>query len=542
MSLKEPTTTERKRIVTMVFNPDENKGQNLPRLELRKKRVAAYARVSTEQDEQQNSYEAQIEYYSGYIKSKPEWEFVRIYSDEGISGTSYKNRDGFNEMIKDAMSGKIDLILTKSISRFSRNTVDSLSITRQLKSAGVEVYFEKENISSMDAQAELLFTIMSSIAQEESRSISENVRWGKQRSMEAGKVSLPWSAFLGYEKGPDGLPKIVEEEAAIVRRIYQLYIDGCSFQRIADTLSAEGIKTPKGKDVWSVSTVQNILTNEKYKGDARLQKTFTVDFLSKEVRKNTGERKQWYIHDSHDAIISPEAFELVQREIERRCSRKGTFYDSPFTNKIICGDCGGYYGHRVWHSTDPYKKHIWRCGEKYHGSKVCRTPKFEDYEMERAFLKVANSLLVKKNNYVAEYEALFSPLIANTDAMKSRLEMLQIEYSDILDQAEKLVHDNAIKSKDQEKYQAYFNAMDAKIKAKVAEIETLEKEIADSCVRKENISIFLKALEGTDTLLTKFDSALWHRLVDYVTITPEGKLIFKLRNGQEMIVLLEEVR
>ena len=161
--------------------------------------------------------------------------------------------------------------------------------------------------------------------------------------------------------------------------------------------------------------------------------------------------------------------------------------------------------------------------------------------MERAFLKVANNLLVKKNNYVAEYEALFSPLFANTDALKSRLEMLQIEYSDILDQAEKLVHDNAIKSKDQEKYQADFNAMDAMIKAKAGEIETLEKEIADSGVRKENISIFLNALEGTDTLLTKFDSALWNRLVDYVTITPEGKLFFKLRNGQEMIVLLEEV-
>lgn len=202
-------------------------------------------------------------------------------------------------MIQDAMEGKTDLILTKSISRFARNTVDALTITRQLKAEGIEVYFEKENISSMDSQAELIFTIMSSIAQEESRSISENVRWGIKRSMEAGKFSLPWKHLLGFERGPDGLPQIVEEEAKIVRSIYRDYLNGKSLLGIAKELTAHHVKTPCGRDKWSPETIRNILTNEKYKGDAVLQKTYTVDFLSKEVRRNNGERKQWYIRDSH---------------------------------------------------------------------------------------------------------------------------------------------------------------------------------------------------------------------------------------------------
>ena len=313
MALRSPTA-ERKRIVTVVYNPEQEKENSLEAHPLRKKRVAAYARVSTEQDEQQSSYENQIEYYTGYIKSKPEWEFVDIYSDEGITGTNLKKRSGFNRMIEDAMNGKIDLILTKSISRFSRNTVDSLSVTRQLKAKGVEVYFEKENISSMDPQAELLFTILSSIAQEESRSISENVRWGKQRSMEAGKFSLAWSSFLGYKKGPDGLPEIVEEEAETVRKIYQMYLDGDSFKTIAEELTRQRVKTPMDKDVWSASTIRSILTNEKYIGDAIFGKTYSDSNFKRHI--NHGEREMYYVKNHHDAIVSREVFEAANRILE----------------------------------------------------------------------------------------------------------------------------------------------------------------------------------------------------------------------------------
>ena len=305
-----------KRKLTLVFAPPNTNKSDPSRA--KKKRVAAYARVSTELDSQKNSYEAQIAYYSDFINKNPAWEFVEVYADEGVSGTNYKNRTELNRMLVDAISGRIDLILTKSISRFARNTVDALTLTRNLTQTGIEVFVEKENISSMDSSAELIFTIMSSIAQEESRSLSENIRWRIERNMEAGKITLPYKSFLGYDRGPDGLPKINEHEAKIVRRIYRDYLAGASLRMIASSLTAEGIKAPRGGDKWSPETVRNILTNEKYKGDARLQKTYTVDFLSKEVRKNHGERKQYYIKDSHDAIISEKIFEKVQLELPRR--------------------------------------------------------------------------------------------------------------------------------------------------------------------------------------------------------------------------------
>ncbi|MBQ6130358.1 recombinase family protein [Candidatus Saccharibacteria bacterium] len=282
------------------------------------RRVAAYARVSTELDAQANSYAAQILYYKTYIKSRPNWRFVGLFADKGVSGTSYKRRPGFNQMLEAAFSGNIDLILTKSISRFARNTVDALIVTRRLKSLGVEVFFEKENISSLDPTSELVFTIMSSIAQEESRSISENVRWGIARRMEAGKVVLPYKNFLGYDRGADGRPKINEPEAKIVRRIYDDFLNGYTYRGIARALTAEHVPSPRQKTHWSPETVRHILTNEKYQGDALFQKTYTVDFLTHEIRKNHGERKQYYYRNSHPAIVSRSTFARVQSEIARR--------------------------------------------------------------------------------------------------------------------------------------------------------------------------------------------------------------------------------
>lgn len=209
-----------------------------------KKRVAAYARVSTDSEEQLTSYEAQVDHYTRYIKGKDEWEFVEVYTDEGISATNTKHRDGFKRMIQDALDGKIDLILTKSVSRFARNTVDSLTTVRQLKERGVEIYFEKENIYTLDSKGELLITIMSSLAQEESRSLSENVKWGQRKRFADGKVALPYKQFLGYEKGEDALPKIVEKEAAVVRLIYSLFLEGKTPHGIAKHLTQSGIPTP----------------------------------------------------------------------------------------------------------------------------------------------------------------------------------------------------------------------------------------------------------------------------------------------------------
>lgn len=257
-----------------------------------KRRVAGYARVSTEQEEQQTSYAAQVDYYTKYIKKHGEWEFVKVYTDEGISATNTKHRDGFNQMIKDALDGKIDLIITKSVSRFARNTVDSLSTIRKLKEHNVECYFEKEQIWTFDGKGELLITIMSSLAQEESRSISENVTWGHRKRMADGKVSLPYSSFLGYKKGEDGLPKIVPEEAEIIRFIYRSFLEGMTTYSIAKALMYRGVLSPSGKEKWYASTVESILTNEKYKGSALLQKSFTTDFLTKKKKINEGEVPQ----------------------------------------------------------------------------------------------------------------------------------------------------------------------------------------------------------------------------------------------------------
>ena len=356
----------------------------------RKKRVAAYARVSTEQDEQQSSYEAQVGFYTRHIKSNPDWEFVEVFADRGITGTNTKNRENFNRMIDLALNGGIDIILTKSISRFARNTVDTLQTVRELKAVGVEVRFEKENLHTFDPKCEMMLTIMSSLAQEESCSISENVRWGKQKSMRDGKVSLAYSRFLGYKKGADGRPEIVEEEAAIIRKIYDLFLSGKTINEIAAILTNMGVLTPAGRTKWSVSTVRSILSNEKYKGEALLQKTFTVDYLTKEVRKNNGEVPSVRVRNSHEPIIEPEVFDRVQSMLATSAKRRAKVRTKlPFAGKLICGDYGSFYGHKVWRLRSTGERYnVWYCNHKYDGDRACESPRLRDEEVKAAFEKM----------------------------------------------------------------------------------------------------------------------------------------------------------
>src|SRR5665647_245391 len=302
-----------------------------------KKRVAAYARVSTDYEEQLSSYEAQVDYYTRHIQENPEWVYVEVYTDEGISATSTKKRDGFNRMISDALAGKIDLILTKSVSRFARNTVDSLTTVRQLKEKGVEIYFEKENIWTLDSKGELLITIMSSLAQEESRSISENCIWGQRKRFADGKVTVPFNRFLGYDRGEDGNLVVNSEQATTVRRIYGMFLQGMTPFGIASKLTADSVLSPGGKERWNAGSVRSILTNEKYRGDALLQKSYTVDFLTKKKKVNEGEIPQYYVKNNHPAIITPEVFEMVQRELERRVQSRGRHSGvHQFSGRIKC--------------------------------------------------------------------------------------------------------------------------------------------------------------------------------------------------------------
>lgn len=352
----------------------------------KRRRTAAYARVSTDHEDQQTSYEAQVSYYTSYIKSRPDMEFVNVYTDEGISGTSTAHREGFRQMISDAMAGKIDLIITKSVSRFARNTVDSLTTIRQLKEHKVECYFEKENIRTFDSKGELLLTIMASLAQEESRSISENCVWGQRKRFADGKVTVPFSRFLGYDRGEDGNLVVNRKEAELVREIYQMFLDGVSPYSIAKRLTERKIPSPGGKDRWYKGTIINILSNEKYKGDALLQKVYTTDYLTKRKKLNAGEVPQYYVEGNHEAIIPEDIFERAQAELERR--RKS---DKPsaadFLPRIICGSCGRAYSAKVWHSTNRYKRTIWQCENK-----DCNTPHLVEEEIRLIFVRAVRQI------------------------------------------------------------------------------------------------------------------------------------------------------
>ena len=362
-----------------------------------KLRVAAYCRVSTDSDEQINSYEAQKRYYTQLISENTEWAFGGLFADEGISGTSMKNRTEFNRMLAACKRGRIDMILVKSISRFARNTVDCLESIRKLRALGISVKFEKENIDSLTEPSEFMIALHSSFAQAESESISKNVTWGIRKSMEAGNVPMQYSTLLGYRKGADGLPEIVPEEAETVRQIYRKYLGGASLQQIKTHLEAKEILTARGGTIWSVSAIRNILTNEKYIGDALLQKTFTADCISKKVYKNNGELPMYYVENHHPAIIPKVVFQKVQEEIARRSSKRKTMKKSAkteqgkysakyaLTERLVCGECGSPYKRCTW-TQRGQKRIVWRCvsrleyGRKYcHNSPTIDEPELHDH-------------------------------------------------------------------------------------------------------------------------------------------------------------------
>lgn len=337
-------------------------------------RVAAYARVSTGHEDQQSSLVAQTEYYKKLISERPGWQFVQVYVDDGVSGLRTERREGFNCMIEDCLAGAIDLVLTKSISRFARNTVDSVSTIRKLKEKGIAVYFEKENIYTMDSKGEFLLTIMSSLAQEESRSISENVTWGQRKRLADGKTSLAYSRFLGYDKGKEKYEMVVNEEQAVtVRRIFFMFLQGYTAHSISKILTDEGIPTPGGRNVWYARTIQSILQNEKYKGDALLQKEFTVDFLTKKLKKNEGELPQYYVKEDHEPIISPWLFDYVQKRLKERGDVPGRYSGvTVLSSKLECGVCGSMYTPRPWHSTS-YNNLVWQCRNRTKKGPKCPT-------------------------------------------------------------------------------------------------------------------------------------------------------------------------
>ena len=478
-----------------------------------KRRVCGYARVSTDLEEQVTSYQAQIKYYTDYIQSNPAWVFVGLYSDEGISATSTKNRDGFNTMVKDALDGKIDLILTKSISRFARNTVDSLTTIRKLKEKGVEVYFEKENIYTLDSKGELLITLMSSLSQEESRSISENTTWGKRRMMAEGKHSVGYSTFLGYDKGEDGKLVVNKKEAKVIQLIYNLFLKGLSFYQIKKELERRQIKAPFGGSRWHQGVIQGMLTNEKYMGDALLQKYYTVDFLSHKRRKNKGEVPQYYIEGDHEPIISKEMFKAVQNELaERQENIKKYVGTNMITRKLVCGKCGGVMRRKLYHSTDKYKGFRYRCANRYEGTRDCDMRIVKEEYIKEEFVKAVNEVIKNKKGIIDEAKKILDKL-DNVDELKKELTKKEEKMQEISIQVDKLLNSNANRSQDQEKFNAEYKKLELEHTKVKNEAEALEKEIEYKTARKIKLECVIKAYKHSK-IITEFSEDLWNGLLD----------------------------
>lgn len=377
--------------------------------------MAAYCRVSTDQEEQLLSYENQLEYYTGYINNNPLYQIAGIYADEGISGTNTKKRDEFNKMISDCRAGKIDMIITKSISRFARNTLDCLNYVRELKELGIGIIFEKENINTLDAKGEVLLTILSSLAQDESRSISENSTWGIRRRFEKGQHKMSTKRFLGYDTDEDGKLVINQKQAAIVKRLYHEFLSGKTVDYIKRIFEQEGVVNWDGTTKWQVTTLQSMLENEKYKGDAILQKSYTTDFLTKKRVMNQGEIQKFYIEDDHEAIIEPWIWECVQLEIERRKryleehgtkSYSNNTEKNPFASKIICGECNKVFTRKGWRSSTGETRKVWQCSERYKvkGVMGCANRHVEESTLEKAFVMAWNGILENEEYFLRKWE------------------------------------------------------------------------------------------------------------------------------------------
>ena len=519
-----------------VIPATKDKFTALPTASIAKRRVAAYARVSTDSDEQFTSYEAQIDYYTQYIKKRDDWEFVKVYTDEGISGTNTKRREGFNEMVADALAGKIDLIVTKSVSRFARNTVDSLVTVRKLKEHHVEVFFEKENIYTFDSKGELLITIMSSLAQEESRSISENVTWGQRKRFADGKVTMPFKNFLGYDRGEGGVPVINEKEAEVVRMIYRLFLEGKTAAGICKHLMSLGIPTPGGKTKWVQGTVMSILQNEKYKGDALLQKKFTVDFLTKKQKVNEGEVPQYYVEGSHPVIITAMDFDRVQAEIARR-QRLGRSYSgsSIFASKLICGDCGGFYGKKVWHSTDAYRREIWRCNGKFSGEAKCETPSLTTEGIQQMFLKAYNQLMGSREQVIQACEVMRS-IASNCTELDASIDALNEEIQVVAGLVNQCIKENATTQQSQEEYSKKYNRLVKRYEKAVDQLKKATTERENRMQRDRELRIFIGSIKEQPLVLETWDERLWLTLLETATVHADNRITFRFKDGTDIEV------
>lgn len=514
--------------------------------DIRKKslRVAPYCRVSTNSEEQLDSYQAQIEYYTEKIAAQPEWTMVDMFADEGKTATSTKKRKDFLRMIKACEKGKVDLVITKSVSRFCRNTLDGLDYVRKLKRMGVGVFFEKENVNTLYMDNEMILTFMMSQAQAESESMSGNIRWGHRKNFKDGKVYYHYAGFLGYRKGEDDLPEIDPEEAEIVRRIFSRYLVGHSVAKIITDLEADGIKTVRGHKKWNDGVIRGMLKNEKYIGDALLQKTYIADLFTRQSKKNNGELPQYYVHDCHPAIIDKLTFQRVQEEMARRSSLKKVSataktelakYSGKYvlTELLSCGNCGSPYRRVTWTRPEG-KKIVWRCINRLeNGKKFCKdAPTLEESRIHAAVVCAMNEMFSLKTMKALLQDSILSALSAKGG--ETSIAVIESRLSELREQQYKLLQLAAAVGADSTQYDEELNKVSMEFSALVARRNELEKNQQDIAQADKRAEQIVAELETVDTGITSFDEITVRQLVSAIRVLNEEKLLIRFKDGTEI--------
>lgn len=540
MPTTEIQTTKKVRVIPATINTDMQIKDTYRQL-----RVAAYCRVSTKQDEQLNSYEVQKRHYTERINSEPDWTLVDIFADKGITGTSVRKRDEFNRMIRYCKKGKIDMIITKSIARFARNTVDCLQHTRMLKELGVDVYFEEQGIHSKQPGAEFYITIYGSIAQSESENISANVKWGKAQSAKEGKVSFHYKNFLGYRQGDDGNPEIEPEEAKTVKLIYERYLMGDSLVGIAKRLEKMNILSPSGKEKWQSSTVRSILTNEKYKGDAIINKTYITDCLSKKVKTNNGERPKYYVEDNHPAIIDAGTFGRVQEELARRASKnkvkqKGTKteqgrYSSKYalTELLVCGECKTPYRRCTW-TKNGTKKIVWRCINRLdYGKKYCHnSPSVEESALQSAIMNAIMDTAMKNKDIMKILKLHIGMVLNKNDTIDNSLDIqmriaeIDAEFTEML----KAVSAETAENFDENRVKELMDEK-SELQQRLCEI-ALEKEKHETM--QSRLDDMYLILDGLKNHPINYDDSIVRQLLECVVVESKNKIKVVFKDGYEV--------
>ena len=507
-------------------------------------RVAPYCRVSTSSEEQLDSYQAQIEYYTEKIAAQQEWTMVDMFADEGKTATSTKKRKDFLRMIKACEKGKVDLIITKSVSRFCRNTLDGLDYVRRLKRMGVGVFFEKENVNTLYMDNEMILTFMMSQAQAESESMSGNIRWGHRKNFKDGKVYFHYAGFLGYRRGENNLPEIDPEEAEIVRRIFSRYLIGHSVAKIIADLEADGIKTARGHKKWNDGVIRGMLRNEKYMGDALLQKTYIADLFTRQTKKNTGELPQYYVENSHPAIIDRLTFQRVQEEMARRSSLKKVSaaaktelakYSGKYvlTELLSCGNCGSPYRRVTWTRPEG-KKIVWRCINRLeNGKKFCKdAPTLEESRIHTAVVSAMNEMFSLKS-----MKAILQDSIRTTLTPKggeTSLAAIDSRLSQLREQQYRLLQLAAAVGADSTQYDEELKKVSMEFSALVAKRSELEKNKQDTEQADERVEQLAAELESMDTGIATFDEVTVRQLISAITVLSEEKLLIRFKDGTEI--------